>query len=63
MLEKLANGSHPFSKQLSNAKRPLIIVGSDQLARSDGGAILKDVQKLAGLCTAAEVSILFNFSI
>uniref|UniRef100_A0A6M2DT30 NADH-ubiquinone oxidoreductase 75 kDa subunit, mitochondrial n=1 Tax=Xenopsylla cheopis TaxID=163159 RepID=A0A6M2DT30_XENCH len=54
ILQKLANGSHPFSKQLTNAKRPLIIVGSDQLARSDGAAILKDAQKLASLCKPVE---------
>ncbi|GLV43195.1 NADH dehydrogenase (ubiquinone) 75 kDa subunit [Carabus blaptoides fortunei] len=47
VLQELVNGTHPFSKQLAAAEKPLIIVGSDQLARTDGPAILSAVQSLA----------------
>nr|XP_018913653.1 PREDICTED: NADH-ubiquinone oxidoreductase 75 kDa subunit, mitochondrial [Bemisia tabaci] len=46
-LKKLVDGSHPFSAKLKAAKRPLIVLGSQQLARSDGAAILSHVQQLA----------------
>lgn len=47
ILQDILNGSHPYSKCLKDAKRPLIIVGSDTLERSDGGAILSAAQQLA----------------
>lgn len=47
VLEKLANGSHPFSQTLSKAKRPMIVLGAQQFERADGAAILASVQKLS----------------
>lgn len=47
VLQELMNGTHPFANQLAAAKKPLIIVGSDQLERTDGPAILSAVQTLA----------------
>ncbi|XP_075209806.1 NADH dehydrogenase (ubiquinone) 75 kDa subunit [Lycorma delicatula] len=46
-LVSLVNGGHPFNHTLSKAKRPMIIVGAQQLSRPDGAAILANVQKLA----------------
>ncbi|CAG9812802.1 unnamed protein product [Phaedon cochleariae] len=47
VLQQLINGQHEFSKKLRSAKKPLIIVGSETLERSDGAAILSAVQTLA----------------
>lgn len=47
ILKQLASGSHPFSKKLASAKKPLIIVGADTLSRQDGAAVLKLVQELS----------------
>ena len=47
VINQLISGKHPFSKKLNNAKKPLIIVGSDTLERPDGAAILSALQKLA----------------
>lgn len=47
LLKQLASGSHPFSKKLASAKKPLIIVGADTLSRQDGAAVLKLVQELS----------------
>ena len=47
LVGQLANGTHPFSKKLEQAKRPVVVVGSECLQRSDGGAILANVQQLA----------------
>ncbi|PSN29483.1 NADH-ubiquinone oxidoreductase 75 kDa subunit [Blattella germanica] len=47
ILNKLASGQHPFSKKWAAAKRPVLIVGSDQLERPDGAAILSLAQKIA----------------
>jgi NADH dehydrogenase (ubiquinone) Fe-S protein 1 len=43
----LAKGNHPFSKKWAAAKRPMLVLGSDQLQRPDGAAILSLVQKIA----------------
>lgn len=40
-------GRHAISKKLENAKRPVIIVGADQLARKDGSAILSSLHGYA----------------
>lgn len=40
LISTIATGKHAFSKRLENAKRPVIIVGVDQLTRPDGEAIL-----------------------
>ena len=47
IVAKLADGTHPFAKKLAQAKRPVVVVGSECLQRPDGGAILSNVQKLA----------------
>lgn len=47
LIEDVLSGKHPFSKKLENAKKPLIILGSQQLERDDGAAILSKVQQLA----------------
>lgn len=52
-LTDLANGSHPFCGRLKAAKRPLIIVGSDILQRTDNAGILTCVQELARQCNNA----------
>ncbi|XP_055959194.1 NADH-ubiquinone oxidoreductase 75 kDa subunit, mitochondrial [Patella vulgata] len=46
-LEKLASGSHPFSQVLSSAKKPMIVVGSAILQRSDGAALHAAASQLA----------------
>lgn len=47
VLNQLVDGSHPFSKTLAAAKKPMIVLGAQQLTRPDGAAILAQVQKLA----------------
>ncbi|KAG1714536.1 NADH-ubiquinone oxidoreductase subunit, mitochondrial [Nymphon striatum] len=39
ILNEIANGTHPFAKELEQAKRPMIVVGSTVFQRSDGAAI------------------------
>jgi len=45
-LNAVLEGKHQFSKQLQSAKRPIIIVGSTALQRSDGSVVLAKIQKL-----------------
>lgn len=40
IIKDIVSGKHPLSKRLENARKPIIIVGVDQLARPDGEAIL-----------------------
>ncbi|XP_044740304.1 NADH-ubiquinone oxidoreductase 75 kDa subunit, mitochondrial [Chrysoperla carnea] len=40
ILAELQSGTHPFAAKLKAAKKPLIILGSEQLNRPDGGSIL-----------------------
>ena len=47
LLEKLADGTHPFAAVLKNAKRPMLILGAGALARPDGAAILRLAAKVA----------------
>lgn len=44
LLEQIAKGKHAFSKLLEKAKRPMIVIGSGVLTRSDAESIL-DVAK------------------
>jgi len=46
-LKDLLNGSHKFSKKLASAKRPMIILGSQQFDRCDAASILSMCQTLA----------------
>jgi len=47
-MEKIIKGTHPFAEKLKNAKRPMIIVGSNSQAQGEGKAVLDQVQALAG---------------
>lgn len=47
VVQQLGSGNHPFAKKLASAKKPVVIIGSECLQRSDGGALLANVQKLA----------------
>ncbi|KAK9296870.1 hypothetical protein QLX08_009267 [Tetragonisca angustula] len=47
IVTQLRNGTHPFSNTLKSAKKPLIILGVDQLTRKDGAKILSETQLLA----------------
>lgn len=47
ILQDLASGKHPFSKTLSSAKRPIVIVGSISLQRDDGPAIHRLVSEIS----------------
>ncbi|XP_033331196.2 NADH dehydrogenase (ubiquinone) 75 kDa subunit [Megalopta genalis] len=44
---QLKNGTHPFSNTLKAAKKPLVILGVEQLTRKDGVNILSETQSLA----------------
>ncbi|XP_022916675.1 NADH-ubiquinone oxidoreductase 75 kDa subunit, mitochondrial [Onthophagus taurus] len=46
VLDELTSGKHPFARKLQNAKKPVIIVGSETLKRKDGVAILAALQAL-----------------
>lgn len=60
-INQLKSGQHPFSEALKNAKKPLIIVGAEQLTRKDGAQILKATQELAkDLGDTAKVIILIK---
>lgn len=47
MIDEIISGKHPLSKKLADAKKPVIIVGADQLARKDGAAILSKLHAYA----------------
>jgi NADH-quinone oxidoreductase subunit G len=47
VLDQIASGSHDFAKVLHDAKRPMIIVGADAVARKDGAAILRLAARIA----------------
>ncbi|XP_059472269.1 NADH-ubiquinone oxidoreductase 75 kDa subunit, mitochondrial [Neocloeon triangulifer] len=47
VLKQLASGQHPFSKRLAAAKHPMVILGSEQLKRDDGAAILSLAQQIS----------------
>lgn len=47
ILQEIASGKHAFSKVLDNAKKPMVVVGSAALQRSDGAAILAAVSSIA----------------
>ncbi|KAH6923608.1 hypothetical protein HPB50_003234 [Hyalomma asiaticum] len=56
-LQALASGSHPFCKAsatLSQAKHPLVLVGSVPLQRSDGAAVLALARQVARQAKSAE---------
>ena len=47
VLQQLADGSHPFAKRLAEAKRPVVIVGSEALQKDYGAGVFSAVQKIA----------------
>ncbi|XP_056392418.1 NADH-ubiquinone oxidoreductase 75 kDa subunit, mitochondrial [Hyla sarda] len=47
IIKDIASGKHPFSKVLSQAKKPMVVVGSSALQRKDGAAIHAAVSTLA----------------
>jgi NADH-quinone oxidoreductase subunit G len=47
VLEQIANGSHDFAKVLTDAKRPMIVLGSGAITRKDGAAVLRLAAKIA----------------
>ncbi len=53
VLQDIIDGKHPFSKTLSQAKQPMIVVGSGALQREDGATIHALVASLAQKTRAA----------
>jgi NADH-quinone oxidoreductase subunit G len=49
-LAEIATGSHPVSKALADAERPMLVVGQGALARPDGAAVLAAARKIAEDC-------------
>ncbi|CAG5078793.1 Similar to NDUFS1: NADH-ubiquinone oxidoreductase 75 kDa subunit, partial [Cotesia congregata] len=47
IINQLINNQHPFNDTLKNAKKPMIILGAELLARADGAKILSATQELA----------------
>jgi NADH-quinone oxidoreductase subunit G len=47
-LAAIANGTHPFAKVLTDAKRPMIILGQGAITRADGAAVLALAARIAG---------------
>jgi NADH dehydrogenase (ubiquinone) Fe-S protein 1 len=52
VVEALVNGSHSFSKKVSAAKKPIIIIGSTALQRADGAVLLSKVQRMCATLRA-----------
>ncbi|KAB7505353.1 NADH-ubiquinone oxidoreductase subunit, mitochondrial, partial [Armadillidium nasatum] len=46
-IKQMLDGSHQFSKRLSEAKRPMIVVGHGLLTRKDGGVAYSYIHQLA----------------
>jgi NADH-quinone oxidoreductase subunit G len=46
ILKSIEEGNHPYIESLKNAKNPMIIMGTDLIARSDGEVILALVNKI-----------------
>ncbi|KAJ2945747.1 hypothetical protein O0L34_g590 [Tuta absoluta] len=47
MVKDLVSGSHAVAKRLQSAKRPVVILGADQLKTTEGPALLAYTQELA----------------
>jgi len=54
ILADIASGRHAFAERLKSAKRPLIIVGAEALARKDGAQILAAAKKAAAQAKPAD---------
>ncbi len=46
-LQELADGTHPYCERLAQAELPMIIVGNETLARTDGKAVQNLINELA----------------
>lgn len=55
VIAEIACGRHPFAQKLKCAKKPLIIIGADQLARKDGQAFLAALQTFANTLKPEDV--------
>lgn len=53
-IKEIAAGRHPFAQKLKAAKRPLIIVGANALARTDGKAFLTSLHSFANSLKPAD---------
>jgi NADH dehydrogenase (ubiquinone) Fe-S protein 1 len=53
-IKEIASGRHPFAQKLKSAKKPLIIVGANALARDDGKAFLTSLHSFANSLKPAE---------
>ncbi|XP_058118178.1 NADH-ubiquinone oxidoreductase 75 kDa subunit, mitochondrial-like [Anopheles ziemanni] len=51
LVRDIAEGNHPFTKKLKAAKKPLIILGANQLARKDGSSFLTMLHVFANSLT------------
>lgn len=60
ILQEIADGKHPFSKVLQQAKRPILILGSVVLQRPDGPAIHGLVHRIAQSASAPSDWKVFN---
>lgn len=47
VITELRKGTHPFCERLRSAKRPVVILGAEQLTREDGAKVLAEAQALA----------------
>ncbi len=47
VLEKIADGSHSFAKVLTQAERPMIVLGAGAITRKDGEAVLHLAARIA----------------
>ncbi|QFY59834.1 NADH-quinone oxidoreductase subunit G [Rhizobium grahamii] len=47
-LKDLVDGNHAFAKVLTDAKKPMILIGQGALSRADGAGVLASAAKLAG---------------
>lgn len=54
LVRDIASGNHPFAKKLKAAKKPLIIVGANQLARKDGAAFVTALHVFANSLQPAD---------
>jgi NADH dehydrogenase (ubiquinone) Fe-S protein 1 len=59
-IDDIVSGNHPFAEKLQKAKRPIIIVGANLLARNDGQQILDTLQAFAGTLKPEDVSEFSN---
>ena len=49
VLEEILSGRHPFSKEFTSAKRPMVVIGSSVISGLDGPSLLGSVVKLANM--------------